>query len=524
VDFDYSSPDYTAVFNHRIERLQRIREQPHKLPMLYSYYREHPWQFINDWGNTYDPRNLAKGLPATIPFLLFKKQEEWIKFVFKNWKDSISALTEKSRGMGLSWLAVAFSATIAIFNDDVTISFVSRVESNVDKIGDPDSLFEKARMFIALLPPEFRGDWMAHRDSSHLKILFPATNSIIRGEAGKNAGRGGRASIVFVDEAAHLQQAESVEKSLSQTTFCRQDISTPNGRANPFARKRFSGALPVFTLHWRDDPHKNKEWYDKMCKVLNDPVIIAQELDIDYSASVNGIVIPSQWVQAAVGAYEKLGLKSSGPGKTAMDVADEGFDDNSISVRFGMELKYLETFSGKGSDIFKSVIRAYHICDNHSISLLRYDADGLGASVRGDSRMINEHRAAEGISEIISEPFRGSAQVVSPELKNGTGVKNKDRFQNLKSQSWWHLRTLFLNTYRAIVEKMEYDVENIISIDPRLPELSQLLVELSQPTYSLTNSGKIVIDKSPDGSKSPNRADSVMILYSPERSKGFFDV
>lgn len=39
-------------------------------------------------------------------------------------------------------------------------------------------------------------------------------------------------------------------------------------------------------------------------------------------------------------------------------------------------------------------------------------------------------------------------------------------------------------------------------------------MELSQPTYSINSAGKILIDKAPDGAKSPNLADAVMIRFS----------
>jgi hypothetical protein len=43
-----------------------------------------------------------------------------------------------------------------------------------------------------------------------------------------------------------------------------------------------------------------------------------------------------------------------------------------------------------------------------------------------------------------------------------------------------------------------------------------LVAELSQPTYSTNAVGKIVINKKPDGMKSPNNADAVMIRFAPK--------
>jgi hypothetical protein len=56
-----------------------------------------------------------------------------------------------------------------------------------------------------------------------------------------------------------------------------------------------------------------------------------------------------------------------------------------------------------------------------------------------------------------------------------------------------------------------FDPEMLISIDPNLPEL---LIELSQPTFSQNQTGKMVIDKKSGGS-SPDRADAVMIAFQP---------
>ncbi len=54
-----------------------------------------------------------------------------------------------------------------------------------------------------------------------------------------------------------------------------------------------------------------------------------------------------------------------------------------------------------------------------------------------------------------------------------------------------------------------------MSIDPDLPDRAALVMELSQPTYGKTPAGKILVNKQPDNSKSPNLADAVMIAYQP---------
>lgn len=511
---DYRNPDYSAIFRRRIQALARIRKEPEKLPLLKMYYRDHPWQFISDWGCTIDPRNVERGLPAVIPFILFPKQIEWCQWFVAHWKGQKPGITEKSRDMGVSWLSTSLSCTLCLFYVGMAIGFGSRKEEYVDKAGDPKSLFYKARAFMSSLPPEFRGGWtLGH--APHMRIFFPETGSTMTGEAGDNIGRGDRTSVYIVDEAAYLERPQLVEASLSQTTNCRMDVSSANGRANPFAEKRFAGNIDVFTFHWRDDPRKDDAWYEKQKRELP-PVVVAQEIDINYAASVEGLLIPSEWVQAAIDAHKKLGIEPTGANVAALDVADEGKDKNAFAGGRGVVVELLEEWSGKGSDIFSTVQRAFELCDDHGLTEFWYDSDGLGAGVRGDARVINDsHRVNR--RKIRVEPFRGSGEVVFPEREDVKGRKNKDYFQNAKAQAWWRLRIRFQNTYRAVVEKQEVDKDEIISLPSSLKLLQKLCVELSQPTYHLNAVGKIVVDKAPDGTMSPNLADAVMIKFAPKR-------
>lgn len=512
--FDFKNPDYLAIFEWRIERLEAIRKDPSVLPALNRYYRDHPAQFIIDWGMTSDPRNVERGLPASIPFVLFPRQEEWVEWFLDRWKHQEPGLTEKTRDMGMSWLTVGMASTVCLFNQGVVVGFGSRKEEYVDKIGSPKSLFDKARTFLSALPAEFRGSWDRTKHAPHMRIMFPDSDSVITGESGDGIGRGDRTSFYIVDESAFLERPQLVDASLSATTNCRQDVSTPNGMGNSFAQKRFSGKIKIFTFHWRDDPRKDETWYAKQTVEL-DAVTVAQEIDINYSASIEGVLIPSAWVQAAIDAHVKLGIEPTGARRAAMDVADEGRDLNAFAGRHGIVLHFLESWSGKGDDIFGTVQQAFDICDANDYSSFHYDADGLGAGVRGDARVINETRAEQGRFPITAEPFRGSGAVFDPEGEMVAKRKNKDFFANAKAQAWWSLRMRFQQTYRAVVEKMEYVQDDIISLSSGMPQLLRLTAELSQPTYSVNGVGKILIDKAPDGARSPNLADAVMICYQP---------
>lgn len=541
--FDWKNPDYTAVFQERLERLKRLRADAsgELLRNLRAYYRLNPWDFINDWGCTFDPRLVERNLPAVVPFLLFPKQYEWCQWVVAKWQSQEPGLTEKSRDAGVSWLAVALSATLCLFNEGMVVGFGSRKEEYVDKLGAPKSLFWKAREFIKLLPPEFRPGW-DNSHAPHMRISFPNTGSVMVGEAGDNIGRGDRSSIYFVDESAYLERPQLVEAALSQTTNCRIDVSTPHGMANPFAQKRHTWPDDrVFIFDWRDDPRKDEAWYAKQEREL-DSVTLAQEVDRNYAASAVGVLIPGTWVRAAIGALEKLGLEASGPRRGALDVADEGVDLNAFCVARGISIESCTAWSGKGDDIMFTVQRAFAMCDVLGIGGFDYDADGLGAGVRGDARVINENRKRP----LEVRAFRGSGEVVDKDKEIETAAPKTDRktpdtnrvvrlngdyFMNAKAQAWFSLRLRFQRTFRAVAMvaagedwREAYDPDDLISLNPAMPELHKVVNELSQPTYTQSTTGKMMVDKTPEGARSPNHADAIMIANAPHKRRRAYNL
>jgi phage terminase large subunit len=528
--YDWKRPDYKAVYLYRARWLLDLRRNPDKLQRLLHWYKSNlaVAQFICDWGCTEDPRERAQGVPTLRPFILFPKQVEWIDWFLARWRVPEPGITEKSRDCGVTWLAMCTTNTLSMWMDGLRFIFGSAKADIVDRTDDPDSMFHKGRFFLQHLPWEFRNGWDPASDGSFMRITHRRTGSTLVGQSGDEIGRGGRSSAAFIDEAAHLPHPQMVDDALVSNTGCRIDFSSVAGMANPFAVKRHSGQISVFTFHWRDDPRKDQAWYEKIKRDTADPVAIARNVDIDYHASTEGQLIPSAWFQASVGACEKLGIEPTGVARGGFDVADEGRNQCAFAGRYGQELEYLVRWpGGNGGDIFKSVERVFGYCQAGEYEDFAYDADGMGASVRGDARIISAQRKREGLRYIKDYPFHGSGAVVDPEglFRMGHGneksaaspKKNKDMFANLKAQSGYTLRCRFLATYRAVVEGLPYNVDDIISIAPDLPLLDALSLQMQQPTYSLTATGKIVIDKTPDGMPSPDLYDAVMIAYNPSK-------
>ena len=509
---------YADAARERSDRLTWLRRNPTPhLANLRVHYRKHLADWISDWCITVDPRNVRRGLPVVMPFLLDKRQREWVEFTVDNWQRGRYGLTVKSRDVGLSWLIVSLSQGVCTLFDNTVIGWGSFNALKVDRLGDMGSLFEKGRANLEALPTEFCAGYDARYCAALNRLLFPLSGGAILGEIGDNIGRGGRFTLYFVDETAHLEHDELVDAALSKATDVRQDVSTVFGMNNSFAIRAHQKSVlengQRFDFDWHDNPRFTTADYDQFLESWGE-VITAQELDRNFQASVEGIVLPAVWVNACIDAHVKLKLDVTGELRAALDVADEGIDKNALVCGHGVFLEHAEQWSGKQSDIGLTTEKAFNLCDLRGIRNLRYDADGIGAGVRGFARELNRDRAARVIAVT---PFRGSAGVLDPEREMVPGRKNEDYFLNFKAQSWWWFRLRAYHTYRAVSGK-SHDPAMLIAISSEIPELPKLLIELSQPTYSQNQAGKLLIDKQPDGKQSPNMADAAMMYYSPARA------
>lgn len=378
-EFDFRNPDYTLAYRWRADRLARIRAmQPNEFALVWAFYRDNPAQWVTDWGLTFDPRNVEIGLPAVVPFLLFPRQEEFFTWLYERWRNREDGLVEKSRDMGISWLSVAAAVHMWTFFPGTVVGFGSRKEEYVDKLGDPKSLFWKVRQFIDLLPVEFRPlEWDAKKDAPHMRIQNRGTDAVIVGEAGDNIGRGNRTSLYLKDESAFYERPDAIDAALSQTSNCKIDLSTPNGNGNAFYRKRHGGRIPVFTFHWRDDPRKDNAWYERQCTTL-DPVIVAQEIDINYDASTNDAWISGSLFEPAF----KMGpgdVEAMGPKVLAVDAAHFGDDKSVLRLRRGRVMVASRRFAKlDGQDLAG---RVTDMADDYSgVECIVIELDGPGVS------------------------------------------------------------------------------------------------------------------------------------------------
>ncbi len=521
--------DYKTIVKERMKRFSEISKGGHE-GIAKKYYRHNPVDFINHWCMTYDPRNVGTSVPADIPFILFPKQIELVNFLKDLIEDKESGLIEKSRDMGATWVCAAFSTWLWLFTD-ASVGWGSRKEQLVDRIGDPDSIFEKIRRLILclpafLLPKGFNSD----NDLNFMKCINPETGATITGEGGDNIGRGGRKLIYFKDESAHYEHSELIEAALGDNTNVQVDISSVNGPGNVFYRKRHSGTTRVLIMDWRDHPAKDQAWYDKRkAKAESEGLehIFAQEVDRDYTSSVEGILIPAKYVNAAIDAHIKLGFEAFGEKRLGLDVADEGNDKNALIGAQGPVLLHIEDWSV--GDTSQTAIKAFNYAVDNQYDLLRYDSIGVGAGVKAKTSELKRVQKSEAAAHLKVSGFNAGAKVVQPERKYTEGKKNKDMFANLKAQATWLLRDRFYKTYRAVELHEDIPHEELISLPSKLKRVNDLKLEISRPKRETDAAGRVKVESKKDmrrrGMPSPNLLDGLVMVYAPDtETKVRFDV
>jgi len=527
---------YTAIFNERIRRFKALLADPVLQKGAKVYYKDRPVEFIMDWCITYDPRNTTSNLlPTTLPFILFPRQVDLVEFLVGCLNDVVCGLVEKSRDMGATWVCCAFSVWLFLFHPGAAIGWGSRKEIFVDQLGNPDSIFEKIRIILRyiptfLLPLGFNYD----KHCNYMKVVNPETGSTITGEVGKDIGRGGRKLIYFKDESAHYEQPERIEAALGDNTNIQIDFSSVNGPNNIFYRRRMSGyvwtpgdtEIPkgvtrVFILDWRDHPLKTQEWYDSRLQKAEREGLVTlfrQEVDRDYSSAVAGTLIQGHWVKAAIDAHKRLGFEAEGKEYAALDPFDEGGDAHSFIARKGSVVTFADQWyvGDTGEATRRSIVH----CKLLKIKSFQYDCIGVGAGVKSETNRLLEADLLP--KNLHIQKWNASKGVLYPEKHIIEGDKespiNKDFFKNLKAQGWWSIRNRFEKTYKMINKGEIFDYNELISIPSDLPFLDQLVNELSQPTYAPDGTGKIVINKKPPGTRSPNLADACVMAMFPADS------
>lgn len=251
--------------------------------------------YVNVFCFTHDPRLATDGKYPIVPFITYEFQDEAI-YQMEQALGNEDMLIEKSRDMGASWLCLVVIEHDWHFKDHRSALLLSAKEDLVDKKGAPKSLFFKLDMIHQYLP-----GWLRPAlTRTSMKLVNNDTGSVIDGEATTgDMGRGGRFTVVLLDEFASVAQDTLALSATRDTTKCRFYNSTPalgRGKNCEFYKLTQKDSLKKIRLHWVNHPDKAKglyfvdgkphsPWYDAECVRSSSPAEIACELDIDYAGA-----------------------------------------------------------------------------------------------------------------------------------------------------------------------------------------------------------------------------------------------
>jgi len=494
------NPRISEIIHQRIRLAAEAEKSPQLQRLILDRCKSDPIRWINDWVWTSDPRNLDYDMPTTVPMILFPIQEDYVRWRMEQRKARKGGIVEKTRDAGATWLNVCTQTHYWLFEPGYKGTFASRKESLVDKKGDPDAIFSKIRQVLQFLP-----HWMLPKnyEDHYMKLVNLDNGASITGEAGDNIGRGGRSSLVDVDEAAFIEHPQLVDAALSQNTKVIFYTSTPNGTGNPFYQKRFSGNWSVFTFYWHQDPRKDAAWYEEQ-KIKLDEVTLAQEVDISYSASLEGAVIQGKWLEPAVNHLDPT-KNLKGNRQAGLDIAGSGKNRSVLCIM--QENIVIAIFDWQGLDPTEVIQKVIPICQQYGVRHLNYDATGLG---QGVGTILRE---TKDLGFNYTPIHNGGSP--SDMFWQEDNISSKQKFANLRAESWWLLATRFRKTFEHVHLIRPHPPEERISI-LRHPDL---LTQLTSVTVK-TNTEKKILLLSKDemrskGITSPDFADALVLANYP---------
>lgn len=512
---DWSNPkaDYQRIIENRRANLENLAANPAAIPALLRHYGEGRWaEFISDWCMTFDPREIDPEIRYR-PFILYKRQIEYVDWVYQRYINRERGLCKKFRGAGASWLDSAISVVIWLTQQDSVITLGSQKAEKVDNgDGDPDSLFWKVRKTIDTLPALFvPGEW--RRASKNMLVYNPDSGSAVRGEIGDQIGRGGRASIVFADEFAELEHPQRVESALAETADCVLYVSTiPETGYVGSKFHELETQFPdekKFIFEWPQDERKRlkpnlepeeEEWYQKKKEEVSATVFDAQYLLINTATTTNAYIPGALIHRANQQRRSAVYQDPVTPWFIGVDASGMGADKSVIWRRRGRLSMPLDNFTVLGK--LNEVQLALAITDiakeclaTAPIALIGIERDGAGA---GAGTLLQY----TSLSPIV-RPVHTGAKLNNGRDYNLRAYLHRQAKEYLAGEDpFIPLDHIFLAQATAIQEDRKGGL---------------LLIESKEAYRARLSGGKSALDKKIG--KSPDRWDAFILSFIPPSGK-----
>lgn len=193
-----------------------------------------------------------------------------------------------------------------------------------------------------------------------------------------------------------------------------------------------------------------------------------------------------------------------------LDVADTGAARNALVVRRGGVVASVERW--QAGTLGETARRADAVARRESALYVHYDAGGVGAGVRS---FLTEM----GPRGYVADPVNFGSSPAGAQNRYSSRILNGDFFQRRNAQLGWALRLRLQRTQRMLAGE-RVDPAACLFIDSAMPRVDDYLAELTQPEWTESPTGKIVVNKMPDDGPSPDRYDATALAFAHDSQRG----
>ena len=221
-----------------------------------------------------------------ILFALYPFQEK----VLHLFRDNQYLVTLKSRQLGISTLASAYSLWMMLFHKDKNVLALATTQATAR------NLVSKTMFMYDQLPKWLR---LSAVEKNKLSLRLKNGSKITAKSSNADAARSEAVSLLLIDEAAFIDNIEETFTAAQQTLATGGQcmaLSTPNGVGNWFhmtwekAESGENSFLPI-KLPWTVHPERDQSWRDQQDSDLG-PRMAGQECDCDFLASGDTVFEP----------------------------------------------------------------------------------------------------------------------------------------------------------------------------------------------------------------------------------------
>ena len=217
-------------------------------------------------------------------------------------KENDYIITLKSRQLGISTLASAYSLWMMLFHKDKNVLALATTQATAR------NLVSKTMFMYDQLPKWLR---LPALEKNKLSLRLRNGSKITAKSSNADAARSEAVSLLLIDEAAFIDNIDETFTAAQQTLATGGQcmaLSTPNGIGNWFHQtweKAISGENSFLSIRlpWTVHPERDQEWRDQQDSDLG-PRMAGQECDCDFLASGDTVFEPDDML-----FYEQTYLK-----------------------------------------------------------------------------------------------------------------------------------------------------------------------------------------------------------------------